>query len=75
MNQTAPHMHSAARRQSRRTGSRRQNQANGAMPRPASAATSHGRCDRLRRCAYQAKVMNGFEAGSSNTARAMTGMA
>src|SRR5678815_3726245 len=35
-----------------------------AMPQLASAASHHARCERFRRCAYQANVMKMFESTS-----------
>src|SRR6185436_4782219 len=42
---------------------------NSAMPQLTSAAMYHGRSERLRRCAYHAKVMNTFEAVSNRMVR------
>src|SRR6478609_1952019 len=47
---------------------------NRAIPQLAKAATIHGRPLRLRRWAYQAKVMNTFERTSRPTVRRMTFM-
>src|SRR5690348_14359650 len=42
---------------------------NSAIPQLTSAATYHGLPDRLRKCAYHAKVMNTFDAMSPRTVR------
>src|ERR1700683_329924 len=44
-----------------------------AIPQLTRAATYHGRAARLRRCAYQAKVMNTLEP-NSNAVAAITGL-
>src|SRR3954464_3244504 len=47
---------------------------NSAMPQLAIAATYHLRSPRFRRCAYQANVMNTFEAMSRRVVLRNTGM-